>query len=85
VPQNIRYANPMPVFSVGFTPLTRNIDLASATVTYIGEASPGASTADNVWRIMRLTESGTQTLVAWADGTTDMDNVWDNRASLNYS
>jgi len=60
------------------------IDHASATITYIGEAEPGSATSAAVWRIRRVdTSSGTT--VTWADGNQNFDNIWDNRIGLTYS
>lgn len=52
---------------------------------YIGWALPGSLTANAVWKITKLTYSGTDLVSqVWADGNTKFDNVWDNRASLTY-
>lgn len=61
------------------------VDEASSTTTYVGEAVPGTASSDASWRIKKITESGTVTTIAWADGNSSFDNVWDNRASLSYS
>lgn len=62
------------------------LDEVSATVSYVGEAVPGALQADPVWRIKKLDESGAPELViTWADGTSDFDKVWDDRATYTYS
>ena len=56
----------------------------SATYTYIGEASPGSSsaagTAAPIWRISRITVANGTT--EWA--SSKFDQIWDNRASLTY-
>ncbi len=64
--------------------LAQVIDQASATVTYVGEAKPGAALADAVWRIQRITTSGSLTRVEWA-GTGDFGHPWDGRAGLAYT
>lgn len=57
---------------------------ASPTITYIGRAAPGSLTSDPVWQIQRIdTSSGT--VIEWADGLSDFDFIWDDRASLTYS
>jgi len=61
------------------------IDEASSTVTYIGYAAVGSKTSDAVWKIKRITKSGTETIIEYADGNSNYDNVWDNRTSLDYS
>lgn len=61
------------------------VDEASSTVTYVGEAAVGSSLSTALWRIKRLTQSGTVLLIEWADGDSNFNNIWDNRASLSYS
>ena len=53
-----------------------------ATYMYIGEALPGSDPADDVWRLKRLTLANN--FILWADGDTNFDNIWDNRAILTY-
>lgn len=59
-------------------------DQATATVAYIGEAEPGTVTSADAWSIKKL-DTTTYTIITWADGNANYDNVWDNRASLTYS
>lgn len=54
------------------------------TNTYIGQANPGASINDAVWRIFRM-DTATGLIIEWADGNSNFDNTWSNYASLNYS
>lgn len=63
--------------------LTR-LDEASATITYVGQSVAGSATSSAVWRIKRL-DSTSGLVVLYADGDTNFNNVWDNRASLSYS
>lgn len=65
--------------------VVEKIDQASATVTYIGQAAPGAATSAASWRIQRMSVSGTVTTMEYADGDLSFNNIWDNRASLSYS
>ncbi|MDB4301939.1 hypothetical protein N9924_00080 [bacterium] len=55
------------------------------TTTYIGYALAGAIDGQPVWKISRVVETATSTIVLWADGNENMDNVWANRAALSYS
>jgi len=57
------------------------IDEVSEDLIYIGEALPGSSESSSVWRIKQITPTG----VLFADGNTNFDNRWDQRASLSYS
>jgi hypothetical protein len=65
-------------------PLALELDEVGS-FTYIGEALPGSPTAASVWRIQRLEEVGEDSIIIWADGNSNFDNVWDNRLSLSYS
>jgi hypothetical protein len=67
--------------------LILNYDEASPTITYVGEAPTGTDTSKALWRIKRIDSNapGTVLTMTWADGNSDFDNVWDNRASLSYS
>ncbi len=67
------------------TQLKTKIDEIDANNTYIGYAAPNAATSAAVWRIIKITISGTVTSLEYADGNGKFDNVWDNRASLTYS
>lgn len=60
-------------------------DIASSTVTYVGESRQGAATSAAQWRIFKLTQSGDTGVITFADGNDQFDNIWDNRASLSYS
>ena len=60
------------------------LDEASATISYVGSAPPGSLTSAAVWSIKRL-DSTSGLVVLWADGNSEADNIWNNRASLSYS
>jgi hypothetical protein len=65
-------------------PLAIQLDDTGGT-TYIGEASPGSLTSASAWRIKRVVETGPDSVITWADGDSDFDNIWDNRLSLTYT
>jgi hypothetical protein len=72
-----------------YTQRTKKIlwDGSSATVNYLGESLFASSTLEAVWRIKRLTYSGTNNTditVEYADGNENFDNIWANRTSLTY-
>ena len=52
-------------------------------IDYVGEAAIGTSTSVAAWRIKKI-DSTTGIIIQWA-GTGVFDQIWDNRASLNYS
>lgn len=60
------------------------VDEASGTVMYVGDAEAGSAISSSVWRIKKVdTTSGV--VITWADGNTNFDNRWDQRAGLSYS
>ena len=61
------------------------IDEVSSSLTYIGEAAVGADESKPVWRIQRITVTGSVTSIQYANGSTAWNNVWTDRASLSYS
>lgn len=72
--------------------LTRLLDYTggpAGSPKYIGYAQPSSPTTPTsaaIWKIMRLTYTANDLVATeWADGNTKFDNVWDNRAALNYS
>lgn len=61
------------------------VDETAAPITYIGKAAPGSDPANPVWSIQRIDESTPgETIILFADGNSDEDNVWDDRVSLVY-
>lgn len=59
------------------------LDQVSSTEFYVGEATIAAPTSSPMWRIRKVNTS-TGVDIKWADGNANFDNVWDNRATLNY-
>ena len=62
-------------------------DVSTTSVTYIGKAGVGSSTSSAVWQIQKVDESGSPitSVITWADGNANFDNVWTNRTSLTYN
>ena len=71
--------------TVATTVYSKRFDEADATTSYVGEAAAGSSEGSAVWRIQRIVSSGADLTITFADGNTNFDNVWTNRASLSYS
>lgn len=69
----------------GDVPLTKLIDdTTTANVTYIGETAltpAGVSESASSWRIKRIDESGSVTKIKYADGDSNFDNKWSDRAT----
>lgn len=66
-------------------PMKVAIDEVSSSVTYVGESLTGTATSSALWRMKRITQSGTVLIIEWADGDGLFDNTWDDRETLSYS
>lgn len=60
-------------------------DNAGSGVYYLGYSGPGVGTDAASWQIQRVTSSGGDVVVEYADGDSLFDNVYDDRAGLSYS
>ena len=60
--------------------------VVAGTLTYLAIASPGTAQASALWqaRLIDTTVSGT-TVITWADGNAEFDNVATNLSALTYS
>jgi hypothetical protein len=72
------------MLSVEHNPPSRIDDLSSG-LTYVGYALPGADENDPVWLIRKVYLVGTVYHVAYPYASKLYNQVWTNRASLNYS
>ena len=59
------------------------IDEIDATTKYIGYALPGTATNATGWKIKKVVLDGDGS-ISWANGTADLDKIWDNRLSYSY-
>lgn len=59
------------------------IDEVSATVSYIGKATPGVATSAASWQVTKL-DTTTGLILSYADDVTTFTKIWDNRASYTY-
>lgn len=67
-------------------PYSKRVDVVSDNLAYKGQASPGASESDGVWRISRVTTNDEGDIVEeWASGNSHFNKVWDDREDLEYS
>jgi len=64
----------------------KRYDQVDDTLAYLGDAVVGSVTSTASWRIQKLVFGVTGSVtITFADGNTNFDNVWNNRASLSYS
>lgn len=59
------------------------LDESASPITYIGQALPGSSTSSAAWSIKKMDETS-GLVITWADGSSEFNQVWDDRASLTY-
>lgn len=60
-------------------------DAVSGDALYLGWAMPGTATSDAGWSILHPLFSGNLLVhKQWPNGSDDLVNVWDDRASLSY-
>ena len=59
-------------------------DKSANNKEYFGWALPNTATSVTSWKIMRITYSGNDFTLEWADGDRNYDNEWDNRTTLTY-
>ena len=52
---------------------------------YVGYAEIGALSSDAVWRIMQVVTASGDVETSYANGSSDYENIWDNRTGLSYS
>jgi hypothetical protein len=69
--------------SMSETAYATRIDDTATPITYIGRATPGSDPTTAVWQIQRVDET-TGTIITWADGDANFNNVWSDRTSLTY-
>ena len=60
------------------------IDTPDATTQYNGFAEPGTATSAASWLITKQTISGNVITIEFANGSREFNQIWDNRASLNF-
>jgi len=68
-------------------PYKEEIDFVGSTLIYRGWADPGIATSSALWRIRRTRFIGADEDVVhdWADGNSNFDNIWNDRATLSYN
>ena len=69
---------------VSFKNKLLQVDSVGAT-TYLGYAEAGTLTSGATWAIKRIVETGNDVAITWADGTSDFDNIWNDRLTLTYN
>ncbi len=59
-------------------------DYTTTNMTYICKAPVGTISSAAGWKISRM-DTTAGTVIKWADGNSNYDNIADNRASLTYT
>ena len=62
------------------------IDDSSSTISYFCFANAGSSSASALWKVFRIdTSTSPLTVIKFADGNANYDNIAANRATLTYT
>lgn len=69
--------------NVGSVPYAVKITIVG-TITYVGKAAVGTSQGSASWQCQKIDET-TGTVITWADGNANFDNVATDLTSLTYS
>lgn len=66
-------------------PYAKRTDFVGADIIYKGEAAPGTTDSQALWRIKRIEFIGEDVKETWAGGTASFSNSWTDRTTLNYT
>lgn len=55
----------------------------AGSVTYVAVAAPGTDVADPLWQVKKI-DASSDTVITWADGNANFDNVATDLTSLSY-
>lgn len=61
------------------------VDEVSSSLIYRAEAVAGSANSAAVWRIQKISISGSVITVQWADGVSTFTKVWNDRLTYTYS
>jgi hypothetical protein len=64
---------------------TMILDQTDPNNIYQAWATPGTLTSEAKWKIRRINTTGGVKTMAYSDGNTNFDNVFENRGILNFS
>ena len=76
--------NPLPVQLDGDFLINVQVDSGDSNIEYVGSAPIGSATSAAVWKIKKINYT-TGTIILYADGNENFDNIFDNREALSYS
>ena len=65
-------------------PYAKRTDFVGDDVIYKGEAEPGSSESDAVWRISKITFVDEDATEQWAEGNASFNKMWSSRLGYNY-
>lgn len=63
----------------------KRIDFVGSDIIYKGEAVPGTTDTQPLWRIKRIEFVGEDVKETWAGGTALFLNVWSDRTMYDYT
>lgn len=72
------------VGNVSESTYSTRVDVVSSSVIYLGEAIPGTDASDPLWLIKKITIIGGAISILCANGSSEHNQVWNDRSSLTY-
>jgi len=72
------------VYGYGGVAYSKRVDEVGLVI-YVGESAIGSPESGAVWRIQKITQIGSVLEILWANGSSEFNNIWDDRISLSYS
>lgn len=73
------------VTNVSLPTLATRVDDVGGGVAYVGKSEPGTATSAAAWQVQRVTETGADIVIEYANGSPAFNAAWDGRASLPYN
>lgn len=70
--------------NVGAIEYSLLVDEASSTTIYIGTAAPGSLPSEAKWLIKKVDISGSSVSILMANGSSDFNQIWNDRSLLTY-
>lgn len=64
---------------------TTLLDEVDEVTTYVGYAQPGTLQSASSWKIKKITTTGNDLEIEYADGVKTFTKAWDDRATFSYS
>ncbi|MDP2692289.1 MAG: hypothetical protein Q8O88_01455 [bacterium] len=65
-------------------PMAIRLDEVDSNTLYVGEADVGTVDSASLWKIKKVTTTGTIIKIEWADSVQTFTKIWNNRTTYTY-